>query len=155
MDIDFEKYKALQYCDNPVCIYHNQIGQGNIYTSSKTHNQVGCSGCKNRWVLTKGTFFYHLRTPIDKIIGVLKELSEGKGNRAIERTHGVSRVTQSKWIISASEHMSEINKHLTNNMGLSRLQIDEFWSFIKKKMSDFQNRKNLRTQKHKEIDGLL
>ena len=133
MEIDFDKIKSLQYCDNSNCTGHNQIGLNNICTLSKAHNQVYCNLCNNRWVLTKDTFFYHLRTPPEKIIRILLEISEGKSNRAIERTHGVSRITQRKWIIKAANHLNEINTYITANMELTRLQVDEFWSFILKK----------------------
>jgi len=57
MAIDFEKYKGLQYCDNANCKFYEKIGTVNICTLSKSHNQVYCNGCHNRWVLSKGTFF--------------------------------------------------------------------------------------------------
>jgi len=79
MDLDFDKYKLLQYCTNEWCKYHNQIGLGNICTLSSKNNQVYCNGCKSRWVITKDTFFYDLRSEKALIISVLKDLSEGKG----------------------------------------------------------------------------
>ena len=137
MKIDFNKFKALQYCDNPDCEAHNKIGLNNICILSQAHNQVYCNLCRNRWVLTKDTFFYGLHTPAEKIISVLLDLSEGKGSRATERTHGVSRITQKKWIIKASNHLNEINDFITSNMTLTRLQVDEFWSFILKKRESY------------------
>jgi hypothetical protein len=137
MKIDFDKLKALQYCDNSNCKGHQQIDLDNICTLSKAHNQVYCNLCNNRWVLTKDTFFYCLKTPPEKIIQVLLALSEGKGNRAIERTLGVSRITQKKWVIKAANHLNEINNFITANMELTRLQVDEFWSFILKKRESY------------------
>lgn len=29
MEIDFDKFRELQYCDNDLCKYYNQIGLGN------------------------------------------------------------------------------------------------------------------------------
>lgn len=140
MEIDFNKYKALQYCDNSMCRYHNQIGIGNICTLSSKNNQVYCNGCKNRWVLTKNTFFYDLRNDIPLIIRVLKDLSEGKGQRAIERTTGVCLATQRRWVLRAAEHISQISEHLERDMGLERVQIDKFWSFILKKRAAYLGR---------------
>lgn len=141
MKIDFDKYRALQYCENKDCKYHNQIGIGNICILSRKNNQVYCNGCKNRWVLTKGTFFYDLRHNFSLIISVLKDLSEGKGQRAIQRTLGVSLITQRKWITKAAEHVSLISNFLEQDMHLERVQIDEFWSFILKKREVYLARK--------------
>ncbi|WP_298357093.1 hypothetical protein, partial [Runella sp.] len=60
--IDFDKFKELQYCNNELCKYHNKIGHGNVCILSRKNNQVYCNGCKHRWVLTKDTFFYDLRS---------------------------------------------------------------------------------------------
>jgi hypothetical protein len=67
------------------------------------------------------------------IISVLKDLSEGKGQRAIQRTHGVSLITHRHWIIKVASHVSVISDYLEQDMHLERVQIDEFWSFILKK----------------------
>jgi hypothetical protein len=141
MKIDFDKYRTLQYCENEDCKYHNQIGSGNICILSRKNNQVYCNGCKNRWVLTKGTFFFDLRHDFSLIISVLKDLSEGKGQRAIQRTLGVSLITQRQWITKAAEHVSLISDYLEQDMHLERVQIDEFWSFIFKKREIYFTRK--------------
>lgn len=140
MEIDFDKFKSLQYCDNGLCKYHEQVGAGNICTMSRKNNQVYCNGCKNRWVLTKGTFFYDLRTDKSVIIRVLKDWSEGKGQRAILRTDGVTLATQKRWLLRAAEHVAPISEYLEREMSLTRVQIDEFWSFILKKREYYAGR---------------
>lgn len=145
MKLDFDKYHSLQYCDNEQCAYHDQVGKGNVRILTRQHNQVYCNGCKNRWVLTKDTFFYGLRKPKELIISVLLDLSEGKGNRAIERTHGVRCSTQQQWIIRAGEHLDEVSALLQANMHLTRVQIDEFWSFLLKKRELHRNRTSQRS----------
>ena len=72
---------------------------------------------------------------------MLKDLSEGKGQRAIQRTLGVSLITQRKWITKAAEHVSLISNYLEQDMHLERIQIDEFWSFILKKRETYLARK--------------
>ena len=59
MELDFDKYKAQQCCDNPACQYDGKTGEDNIRTHSRQHQQVYCNACKNIWVITKGTFFYN------------------------------------------------------------------------------------------------
>jgi transposase-like protein len=140
MKIDFDKLKALQYCDNEHCKHFTQIGAGNICTLTRKNNQVYCNECKNRWVLTKDTFFYDLRTDKSVIISVLKDLSEGKGQRAIQRTHGVTLGTQKRWLLKAADHVEVISDHLEKDMHLNRVQIDEFWSFVLKKREFYARR---------------
>jgi len=79
------------------------------------------------------TNFYDLRHEFSLIISVLKDLSEGKGQRAIQRIHGVSLITQRDWIVKVAQHVSLISDYLEQDMHLERVQIDEFWSFILKK----------------------
>ena len=141
MELDFDWLKALQYCDNPTCKHYNQIGLGNICILSRKNNQVYCNGCKNRWVLTKDTFFFDLRSQKDRIIGVLKDLSEGKGQRAIQRTSGVNLTTQKRWLLRAADHMTQISDHLEKEMHLTRVQIDEFWAFVLKKRDYYKPRR--------------
>ena len=133
MEIDFDKIKALQYCDNELCKHYNQIGHGNVCTMSRINRRVYCNGCKNSWSLTKDTFFFDLRKDKSVIISVLKDLSEGKGQRAIQRTSGVGLGTQKRWLLRAADHVLAISEYLERDMHLSRVQIDEFWSFIQKK----------------------
>lgn len=80
--------------------------------------------------MTKGTFFFDLRHDFSLIINVLKDLLEGKGQRAIQRTLGVSLITQRQWITKAADHVWLISDYLEQDTHLERVQIDEFWSFI-------------------------
>jgi len=52
MELDFDKYKAQQCCDNPACQYNGKMGEDNIRTHSRQHQQVYCNACNNIWVLT-------------------------------------------------------------------------------------------------------
>ena len=77
--------------------------------------------------------FYRLRTPIDKIIQVLRLLSSGMGQNAICRQEDVTGDSVRSWIILASEQVSAFTEHMQRDMHLDQVQIDEFWSFIRKK----------------------
>ena len=41
MELDFDKYKAQQFCDNADCAYYAKVGEDNIRTHSRLHHQ-GC-----------------------------------------------------------------------------------------------------------------
>ena len=77
--------------------------------------------------------FFGLRTPIDKIVRVLGLLSSGMGQNAVCRQEDVTGDSIRDWIVLASEHVSAFTEHMQQGMRLEQVQIDEFWSFIRKK----------------------
>lgn len=130
---EFEILKSSQYCANESCEYYNQPEAGNIKINSRSKGQVYCNSCGNRWVLTKGTMFYDLRTPIDKVIKVLLNLSRGMGLNNTCRQENVTADSVLAWIIKAAKHSNEFTLYMQQEMHLTQVQIDECWSFIRKK----------------------
>ena len=133
MELDFDKYKAQQFCDNRECSTFGKIGAGNIRTQSHKNQQVYCNQCNNTWVISKGTFFFHLKTPVRVVVEVLMLLSEGMGVNAVCRVKGVTADSIRVWLKKASAHVQEISVYLQKDMHLTQCQIDEFWSFLLKK----------------------
>ena len=130
---EFKLLRSSQYCDNPSCSCYNKVGVDNIRTNSRAKGQVYCNRCKNIWVVTKGTMFFDLRTPIDKVIKVLQCLARGMGVNNTCRQENVTADSILEWIIKASKHSNEFTKYMQQEMHLDQVQIDEFWSFILKK----------------------
>ena len=130
---EFKLLRSSQYCDNPSCSCYNKVGVDNIRTNSRAKGQVYCNRCKNIWVVTKGTMFFDLRTPIDKVIKVLQCLARGMGVNNTCRQENVTADSILEWIIKASKHSNEFTKYMQQEMHLDQVQIDEFWSFIRKK----------------------
>ena len=135
---EFELLKSSQYCDNPSCESYNKVGEGNIKINSRAKGQVYCNCCTNIWVLTKGTMFFDLRTPVDKVIKVLQSLARGMGLRNTCRQENVTAGTVLDWITKAAEHTNEFSEYMQQEMHLEQVQIDEFWSFIRKKRKILQ-----------------
>jgi transposase-like protein len=133
MELDFDQYKAQQFCDNPECQYYSKTGEDNIRTHSRQHQQVYCNSCKSIWVITKGTFFYNLKAPVSLVLEVLRLLSEGMGLRAVCRTKEVTPDAVGSWLLKAAKHVHEVTIYLERAMHLTQCQIDEFWSYILKK----------------------
>ena len=130
---EFNLLKSSQYCDNESCECYNQPNAGNIKINSRPKGQVYCNRCGNRWVLTKGTMFFDLRTPIDKVIKVLLSLSRGMGLNNTCRQEDVTADSVLAWIKKAANHSNEFTLYMQQEMHLTQVQIDEFWSFIRKK----------------------
>jgi len=140
---EFDSLKSSQYCDNLSCDCYNKAGEGNIKTNSRAKGQVYCNRCKNMWALTKGTMFFDLRTPIDKVIKVLQCLARGMGLNNTCRQENVTAGPVLDWIIKAAEHSNEFTLYMQQGMHLEQVQIDEFWSFIRKKRKTLQMRRKI------------
>ena len=134
----FDLLKSSQYCDNSSCKCFNKVGAGNIKINSQAKGQVYCNVCKTIWVITKGTVFFDLRTPINKVIKVLQCLARGMGLNNTCRQENVSAETTLAWIIKAANHSNEFTQYMQQEMHLEQVQIDEFWSFILKKRKTLQ-----------------
>lgn len=139
---EFDLLKSSQYCDNPSCKCYNKVDQGNIKINSRAKGQVYCNVCKNIWVLTKGTMFFDLRTPVDKVIKVLQCLARGMGLNNTCRQENVTADSVLEWISKAAKHSNEFTEYMQQEMHLEQVQIDEFWSFIRKKRKTLQLKRN-------------
>lgn len=139
---EFNLLKKSQYCDNESCECYNKPEADNIRTNSRSKGQVYCNRCGNRWVLTKGTMFFDLRTPIDKVLQVLLCLSRGMGLNNTCRQEKVTADSALEWIKKAANHCNEFTLYMQQEMHLEQIQIDEFWSFIRKKRKILQMKRN-------------
>lgn len=139
---EFDTLKSSQYCDNESCSHYNKPDAGNIKINSRAKGQVYCNNCGNRWVLTKGTMFFGIRTPIEKVVKVLLCLSRGMGLRNTCRQEEVTADSALNWIDKAAKHTNEFTAYMQRDMHLDQVQIDEFWSFIRKKRKILQMKRN-------------
>ena len=132
--VEFETLKSHQFCDDPACEKYGLVGQGNIKTHSFASGQGYCSSCKGKpFSIRKGTMFFGLRTPMDKIIRVLGLIASGLGQNAVCREEDVTGDSVRDWIVLASEQVSAFTQYMQRDMELAQVQIGEFWSFIRKK----------------------
>jgi transposase-like protein len=132
-DSEFALLRASQYCDNPSCKCYQLVGADNLRVQSRKHNQLYCNECNNKFSATRGTMFYCLHTPMDRIVNSLGLLASGMGVNAITRETGVTADSLRSWIQLASEQTEAFSVYMQQNMSLGQVQIDEFWSFIRKK----------------------
>jgi hypothetical protein len=132
--VEFETLKLHQYCDNKACAKYGLVGAGNIMTHSLLRGQGYCNCCKGKpFSIRKGTMLFGLRTPLDKIVRVLSLLASGMGQNAVCRQEDVTGDSVRAWVVKASEQVSAFTQFMQQGMGLEQVQIDEFWSFIRKK----------------------
>ncbi len=65
----------------------------------------------------------------------LKLVLKGLSLRSISDVIGVKVDTVSRWLSRASKHSEEVNKILLKDLKVSKVELDELWTFVKKKSS--------------------
>jgi len=132
---------------NKECPDYEKIAKGNIvlhhqYVKGRW-KMLYCKTCGKAFSERWGTAFYKLHTQEEKIIQVVTALAEGNGIRATARIFGISKNTVRRIIKRVSKHCEGISKHLMKGLPVSECQLDELWSFIKKKRKISQSLKDL------------
>lgn len=131
---DFDLFKKHQYCDNPDCPCYGEVEGNNLRIQTRKNGQIYCNRCDYPpSTRGRGTMFFGLRTPLSKIISVLGLLASGIGVNALCREQDVTADSLRKWTVLAANQVDAITKYMQQNMHLEQVQIDEFWSFIRKK----------------------
>ena len=134
LDTDFDLFKRHQYCDNADCLFHGKVGAGNICINTRKNGQVYCNKCTSPpFSVRRGTMFFGLRTPMEKIVRVLGLLASGVGVNALCREQDVTADSLRAWIVLAANQVDAFSNYMQQDMHLEQVQIDEFWSFIRKK----------------------
>jgi hypothetical protein len=121
-----------QWCDNERCIDFGKLGVGNIKVFSHVEQRYYCTSCGQTFSADKGTCFETIRRPHDVVTEVLALLQERNSLRAVERLKQRSPNRILFWLALAAEHAARVSLHLSRNLHLSQVQIDELWTFVKK-----------------------
>jgi IS1 family transposase/transposase-like protein len=128
-----------QPCPNPDCSHYRLMNRGNISAISTYLTQSGkrriflCNACDTTFSETRDTVFFDLRTPEDKVMMALKMLLVKVGLTDIGFVLGVTEETVLMWLERAAQKAHEINAHLLRELPVTEVQLDEMWSFIKRK----------------------
>jgi len=128
-----------QPCPNPDCAYAQMINRGNIRAVSTDLTQSGkrrifqCTKCGTPFSETRDTVFFDLKTPEEKVMMALKMLLVKVDLAGISFVLGVTEETVLAWLQRAAHKAEEINAHLLRDLPVTQVQLDEMWSFIKRK----------------------
>lgn len=125
-----------QVCLNDKCPDYQKKNTGKIIKkgfNEKGYQMYKCKTCGVRYPESKGTVFYNRHLTEEQIILICKLLVEKNGIRAIERIMEIHRDTISDVIEDLAKHAREVTDFLIKNVGLSHIEVDEMWSFVKKK----------------------
>jgi len=113
---------------------HDIVGCGTYTTVHGERRQMyRCEVCGQTFSETAGTVFFGLKTPTRTVCIALQELAEGLGIRAVARIHGVDPNTVLDWLRKAGQHCERLSEYLLQELELSQVQLDELWTFVRKK----------------------
>jgi len=132
--VDNEKVKK-HYCPNKNCKHYKKIDVGNLIRkgfNAKGRQMLKCKTCGRRFPETIDTVFHNRHLTEDEIILVCKLLVEKNGIRSIERITEHHRDTISDLVADLAKHAREVTDFLIKDVGLTKIQVDELWSFVKK-----------------------
>jgi IS1 family transposase/transposase-like protein len=128
-----------QPCPNPDCSHYRLLNRGNISAISTYLTQSGkrrifrCGTCEGTFSETRDTVFFDLRTPEEQVMMALKMLLVRVALSDIGFVLGVTEETVLAWLGSAAKKAYEINTHLLRDLPVTEVQLDEMWSFIRRK----------------------
>lgn len=128
-----------QPCPNPDCSHYRLMNRGNISAISTYLSQSGkrrifrCSKGEGTFAETRDTVFFDLRSPEEKVIMALKMLLVKVALSDIGFVLGVTESTVLEWLRRAAQQAHEINAHLLRDLPVTQVQLDEMWSFIRRK----------------------
>src|SRR4029453_15135324 len=128
-----------QPCPNPDCSHYRLMNRGNMSAISTYLAQSGkrrifrCSACEKPFSETRDTVFFDLRTPEEKGIMALKMLLVKVALSDIGFVRGGTEESVLVWLRRAAQKAHEINAHLLRDLPVTQVQLDEMWSFIRRK----------------------
>ena len=93
-----------------------------------------CRTCGHCFSETRGTTFFGLHASKEEVLRVLAMLPEKGSIRGLARATNHSQNTIAYWIKVAGVHCDEVNEYYLHDLQLERVQVDEIWSYIKKKV---------------------
>lgn len=111
----------------------NIVGNGTYRTKSGTVRKYICRKCSKSFCDRTNTAFYDIRTEDEKVIISLKLVLKGMSLRGIADVLDVKLDTVRGWLRKAAVHSEEVNRVLIKDLKVSKIELDELWTFVQKK----------------------
>jgi transposase-like protein len=118
-------------CPTAGCPAPRVVRNGTLAGRQRYH----CRGCGAWFGQTHGTPLYRLRTPPAEIARALLLVLRRGSLRAAEEVTGHKYETISHWLKLAAKHAEAIETTLVRDLELSTVEVDEFWSFVRRRTS--------------------
>jgi transposase-like protein len=124
-------------CDNKACKLYGLLNIGNIavrarYGGNTKHTLLYCKNCGSTFTPTQKSPLYKAHLPPETIRDIVSLSSHGMGVRGIAEHLRISTKAVNRNIIKVGEHCAELLSNMIVSLQLPEIQLDEFWSFVKK-----------------------
>jgi transposase-like protein len=113
-----------------------------------------CLQCGREFSARHDSVFAGFHTDEQTIYRVLKALAEGNGLRACARIFDIDKDTVALILEQAAAHCQKVSEHLLKHYHLEECQLDELWSFVKKRKRVSRHWKNSRPSMATSGSGL-
>jgi transposase-like protein len=129
---------ANYFCPNPECTEYGVRRQGNIGLRGlygKDHNRelLYCRTCGKRFAASHASALFGLHLPSETIRAIIHHAAEGVSVRATARLLAVDKDTVNRVILRVGEQCAIVLSSLLESLDLTEVQLDELWTFVKKK----------------------
>jgi transposase-like protein len=101
--------------------------------SSHGQHQWQCHECGRSFRATTGTPMAQLKTPVEEVARALLVVLRRGSLRAAEEITGHKYETIGQWLRRAGGHAEALTAVLVQDLHLTEVEVDEFWSFVRKK----------------------
>ena len=101
-----------------------------------------CVKCGREFSARHNSVFSGFHTDEKTIYRVLKALAEGNGMRACARIFDIDKNTIALILETAACHCEQLSKHLLKDYRMDECQLDELWSFVKKRKRTCRHLRN-------------
>lgn len=123
-------------CPNESCSAFNKVGLRNIVRTGKQPNgtqKYRCTNCHRNFVRTINTPFFRKHLKKSEITKICKLLAEKNGFRSIARIteHHLDTIRAIAEVVA--KHCKKFNEYFIVELKLTPIEVDEMWSFVKKK----------------------
>jgi transposase-like protein len=122
-------------CPNSDCQEPHVVRNGQM----SGHQRYRCLSCGAWFGETQGTPLYRLRTPPEEIARALLLVMRRGSLRAVEEVTGHNYETIGHWLHLAAHHAAALTQVLVHDLHLSTLEVDEFWSFVRRRTAPGQS----------------
>ena len=140
-------------CQNSDCRYYRLEEGKDIIKRGKdaktSRQRYYCNHCKTFFMETKGTPLFRKHLSEAEILVICKHFVEKNGIRSIERITGHHRDTIGHLLTDIAEHATQMNEILIQDLELTPIECDEFWTFVKK------NKRKLSTKAQNQISKAM
>jgi transposase-like protein len=123
-------------CPDPDCATPHVVRNGTLKGRQRYH----CKGCGAWFGETHNTPMYRLHTPPQEVGRALLVVMRRGSLRAAEEITGHKYETISRWLKLAADHAEALTEVLVHDLDLSALEVDEFWSFVRRRSATSSRR---------------